>query len=73
MNNNKNLAELLIDNEAKIFNEEKKDLSPFFIAIKIQQIWAVEKFIDHGADMDISNLTLMDTKLSDGTIPLFYA
>ena len=48
-----------------IFNEDKKDLSPFFVAIRIQQIWAVEKFIDHGADMD--------TKLSDGTIPIFYA
>ena len=35
VNNNKALAELLIDNEANIFNHDKKDLSPFFIAIKI--------------------------------------
>ena len=35
VNNNKDLAELLIDHDAEVFSEEKKDMSPFFIAIKI--------------------------------------
>ena len=67
INNNIALAKYLVERNAHMFNQEQtqRDLSPFFIAIKIQSIWAIELFVDLGADLDFPS--------SEGTIPLFYA
>ena len=45
---------MLVNNKALMFNKDqkKRDLSPFFIALKLQSIWAIELFIDSGADLD---------------------
>lgn len=65
--NNVAFAELLLKHEAKIFYEEEKyrDNSPFFQAISLSSIWAIEMFCDHGADVN--------TTSAAGQSPLIYA
>ena len=52
---NQNLADFIIKRGGQLFNKELKDRnkSPFYQAISIQSIWAIEMFCDHGADMTI--------------------
>ena len=53
--------------DAFIFNKDIKyrDISPFFVAVSKQLLWAVELFCDHGVDLN--------TRTSTGVSPLLYA
>lgn len=55
--NNRALTELLLKFGAKIFYEEAhyRDNSPFFKAISLSSIWAIELFCDHGADVNTTS------------------
>ena len=57
----------LVTHGAKFFNEEIeiRDMSPFFIAIANNMLWAVEFFCDHDADLI--------TPASNGQVPLMWA
>jgi ankyrin repeat protein len=65
--NDQKLAEFIVRKGGRIFNKEERfrDYSPFFVAINMQSIWAVEMFCDHGANIN--------TKSSSGQNPLIYA
>ena len=61
------IAKILINSGAEMYIQQPsmRDLSPFFIAVKQEKIWAVELFVDAGAKLDIPS--------EEGYIPLFYA
>ena len=67
MHNNKKMAEHLLKRSAYIFhkNQELIDYSPFFQAINIEAVWAIELMCDHGADIT--------TKTRAGMSPMIYA
>jgi len=48
-----------------LMKPNQRDLSPFFIAVKEQKTWAVELFVDAGAQLDKTS--------EEGYIPIFYA
>lgn len=64
---NMEVAKMLVDNKADMYllYPKQRDLSPFFIAVKLEKIWAVELFVDAGAALDVTS--------EEGYIPLFYA
>lgn len=64
---NHELVDILLKKGAFIYypQEEWRDQSPFFQAIINQDVWAVETFCDHGADLNIQS--------RDGFSPLLYA
>ena len=61
------LATFLIERNAKIFIDTLKyrDKSPFFVAINLDKLWAIELFCDHGCDISIPT--------ARGLSPLMYA
>lgn len=67
MHGNKKLAEHLLKRDTHMFHtdEELIDRSPFFQAINIQAVWAIELMCDHGADIT--------TQTRAGKSPMIYA
>lgn len=67
INDNMQCVEFLVKKGANMhfFEKEKRDNSPMWVAIKMQNVKAIELFCDHGAD-----LTWKDLK---GHTPLIFA
>lgn len=66
MSDNKKLVEILLKHNASAYNEDIKyrDVSPLFVAIDNQKLWAVEVLCDYGAKIE----TMVNSKGRTGLI-----